>query len=1007
MDREANLPGSLSPSPSTKSNLVRPVNPDSNLSRSFTSTSSSSSSLSSSSTSGFVRNVQAAFKRHRPLNTMQSNNLRPRRLLVPQRETSKITTSNPGPALDLTKTQDELFGSQGLRVGDYNSQAVNTVPVVNENQVDSSITPPSMTGTVTNTHEESIKPFDVQRDQPRSFVDYKSNDIDASSLVEPQHVPLVDSQKKIQFSLGNNGRPCGADDQMATETDNLLSYMGSLALTEMECNVSNQLEAVTNISNGLKHQNFHNVEVDNSLRSGGANSSLFAKKTMELQDRLHQFRNFLHGDLCHHMTQSSVVGSSCATTTLVNSASAPMPNSMTHCSHPHQNSSSNMAVESLGECNVNFQPMTGGNMVQPSCPSSKCTSRMSPDQTAIETQAPCYTVDTRVGVKDDLVKELQGNGPKEGDFRKDPSPLDDNSNKGKGLASDVPVLKSQSPLSKNLSSEVKVEPSKLEKQEKAASGKAASRKKNYDPDLFFKVNGQLYQRLGKIGSGGSSEVHKVISSDCTIYALKKIKLKGRDYATAFGFCQEIEYLNKLKGKNNIIQLIDYEGLESGQSGGSLSRERDCVRRIPPLNLDNVSTQSTSETEKPRRNLRKVSSHPADSVQEHPQNELEKVKRSLRKVHNPNTEGSIQSEADSEKPKYGLEKVLSFSDQNTAEENISDSGEKIKKGTTVTVSKLPDLEATLEPPVVTDKALLQEVMNGSIINKDAKVKEDGYIYMVLEYGEIDLAHMLSQKWKEMDSTNLTIDENWLRFYWQQILLAVKIIHEERIVHSDLKPANFLLVRGSLKLIDFGIAKAILNDTTNIQRDSQVGTLSYMSPEAFMCNETDADGNTIKCGRPSDIWSLGCILYQMVYGRTPFSEFKTFWAKFKVITDPNRKITYEPVSNPWLLDLMRKCLAWERNERWRIPQLLQHPFLVPPIPSQLSSSHQDQSCKLLQLIAESCENNQKGLMLCSELQELLRDPRPAMVSQVSISREEQRNLLSKMSNICFQLQEQLAG
>ncbi|CAL5441472.1 unnamed protein product [Camellia sinensis] len=126
-----------------------------------------------------------------------------------------------------------------------------------------------------------------------------------------------------------------------------------------------------------------------------------------------------------------------------------------------------------------------------------------------------------------------------------------------------------------------------------------------------------------------------------------------------------------------------------------------VRRIPPLNLDNVSIQSTSEIEKPRRNLRKVSSHPADSVQEHPQNELEKVKRSLRKVHNPNTEGTIQSEADSEKPKYGLEKVLSFSDQNTAEENISDSGEKIKKGTTVTVSKLPDIEATLEPPVVSE------------------------------------------------------------------------------------------------------------------------------------------------------------------------------------------------------------------------------------------------------------------------------------------------------------------
>jgi serine/threonine-protein kinase TTK/MPS1 len=72
------------------------------------------------------------------------------------------------------------------------------------------------------------------------------------------------------------------------------------------------------------------------------------------------------------------------------------------------------------------------------------------------------------------------------------------------------------------------------------------------------VNGKLYQKLGKIGSGGSSEVHKVISKECAIYALKKIKLRGRDYPTAYGFCQEIEYLNNLKGKSNIIQLIDYE-----------------------------------------------------------------------------------------------------------------------------------------------------------------------------------------------------------------------------------------------------------------------------------------------------------------------------------------------------------------------------------------------------------------------------------------------------------------
>lgn len=175
---------------------------------------------------------------------------------------------------------------------------------------------------------------------------------------------------------------------------------------------------------------------------------------------------------------------------------------------------------------------------------------------------------------------------------------------------------------------------------------------------------------------------------------------------------------------------------------------------------------------------------------------------------------------------------------------------------------------------------------------------------------------------------------------------------------------------------------------------------------MCNENDANGNTIKCGRPSDIWSLGCILYQMVYGRTPFSEYKTFWAKFKVITDPNHEITYGPVSNPWLLDLMKKCLAWDRNERWRIPQLLQHPFLVPPVPPQLSS-FEDKNCKLLQLIAETSSNDHEASMLCCQIQQLLCNPVQPVASQLLTSREQQCKSLSQMSKLCFLLQERLAN
>ena len=50
-------------------------------------------------------------------------------------------------------------------------------------------------------------------------------------------------------------------------------------------------------------------------------------------------------------------------------------------------------------------------------------------------------------------------------------------------------------------------------------------------------------------------------------------------------------------------------------------------------------------------------------------------------------------------------------------------------------------------------------------------------------------------------------------------------------GDLKPANFVFVKGHLKLIDFGIAKAFSNDTTNIYRESQIGTVNYMAPEAI--------------------------------------------------------------------------------------------------------------------------------------------------------------------------------
>ncbi|KAJ1964282.1 Dual-specificity kinase, spindle pole body (SPB) duplication and spindle checkpoint function [Dipsacomyces acuminosporus] len=234
--------------------------------------------------------------------------------------------------------------------------------------------------------------------------------------------------------------------------------------------------------------------------------------------------------------------------------------------------------------------------------------------------------------------------------------------------------------------------------------------------------------------------------------------------------------------------------------------------------------------------------------------------------------------------------------------------------------------------------------------DAEInKERGLLHMVMEFGETDLASVLKRH------GDRPLSMNTIRVYWEQMLRAVQTIHEERVVHADLKPANYLLVKGSLKLIDFGIAKAIGNDTTNIHRENQIGTVNYMSPEAIKETNAENGKRLMKLGRASDIWSLGIILYQMCYGRTPFAQLALF-KKLASIPDPTFQIPYprymagclqigtdnDPNADaspampdgsekatvpPDLLRVMKVCLQRDPAKRMTIPDLLVDPLLCP--------------------------------------------------------------------------------
>ncbi|CAB72266.2 dual specificity protein kinase Mph1 [Schizosaccharomyces pombe] len=247
------------------------------------------------------------------------------------------------------------------------------------------------------------------------------------------------------------------------------------------------------------------------------------------------------------------------------------------------------------------------------------------------------------------------------------------------------------------------------------------------------------------------------------------------------------------------------------------------------------------------------------------------------------------------------------------------------------------------------ALLRKLSgNDRIIKLYAAEVNDtlGQLNMVMECGETDLANLLMKNMKK------PINLNFIRMYWEQMLEAVQVVHDQNIVHSDLKPANFLLVEGNLKLIDFGIAKAIGNDTTNIHRDSHIGTINYMAPEALtdMNAHTNSGVKLVKLGRPSDVWSLGCILYQMVYGRAPFAHLKMIQAiaaipneqyhiHFPEVALPANAVQEKEGSlpgvtvGPDLMDVMKRCLERDQRKRLTIPELLVHPFLN-PLPSYLT-------------------------------------------------------------------------
>nr|XP_047919804.1 citron Rho-interacting kinase isoform X13 [Anser cygnoides] len=192
-----------------------------------------------------------------------------------------------------------------------------------------------------------------------------------------------------------------------------------------------------------------------------------------------------------------------------------------------------------------------------------------------------------------------------------------------------------------------------------------------------------------------------------------------------------------------------------------------------------------------------------------------------------------------------------------------------------------------------------------------------LYLVMEYQPGgDLLSLLNRYEDHLDET-------MVQFYLAELVLAIHSVHQMGYVHRDIKPENVLIDRiGHIKLVDFGsAAKMTINKMVNAKLP--VGTPDYMAPE--MLTGLNGDGKA-SYGPECDWWSLGVIAYEMIYGRSPFTE-GTSAKTFNNIMNFQRFLKFPEdvkVSGEFL-DLIQSLLCGQK-ERLGYEGLCCHPFFA---------------------------------------------------------------------------------
>uniref|UniRef100_A0A663M975 non-specific serine/threonine protein kinase n=1 Tax=Athene cunicularia TaxID=194338 RepID=A0A663M975_ATHCN len=207
------------------------------------------------------------------------------------------------------------------------------------------------------------------------------------------------------------------------------------------------------------------------------------------------------------------------------------------------------------------------------------------------------------------------------------------------------------------------------------------------------------------------------------------------------------------------------------------------------------------------------------------------------------------------------------------------------------------------------AVLANMKHPNIVLYRESFEENGCLYIVMDYCEGgDLFKKINAQ------KGILFSEDQILDWFVQICLALKHIHDRKILHRDIKSQNIFLTKdGTIQLGDFGIAR-VLNSTAELARTC-IGTPYYLSPE--ICQNKPYNNK-------SDIWALGCVLYEMCTLKHAFEAGNMKNLVLKIISGP-----FPPVSMHYSYDL-RNLLSqlFKRNPRNRpsVNSILEKNFIA---------------------------------------------------------------------------------